>query len=71
MGAEAMPIARPRASRGLVVTSQGMASDVLPDMIDPYHNISAAVSGSLQVRSGWLQPSIPQASPIVNEPEYG
>jgi hypothetical protein len=54
MGAEAMPIARPRASRGLVVTSRGVAIDVVPDIIDPYHNISAAVSGSLQVRSGGL-----------------
>ena len=50
MGAEAMPIARPRASRGLAVTSQGVASDVVPDMIDPYHNISAASGGSLQAR---------------------
>jgi hypothetical protein len=48
MGAEAMPIARPRASRGLAVTSQGVASDVVPDMIGSYHSISAAASGRLR-----------------------
>jgi hypothetical protein len=48
MGAEAMPIARPRASRGLAVTSQGVASDVVPGMIGFYHSISAAASGRLR-----------------------
>ena len=51
MGAEAMPIARPRASRGLVVTSRGAASDVVLRMIGSYHSISAAVSGRAL---GWV-----------------
>ena len=50
MGVEAMPIVRPRASRGLVITSLGVNVNAVPDMIDPYINISAVASGSAMVR---------------------
>jgi len=49
MDAEATPIARPRASRGLEVTSKGTPKDGLLDIIDPYNSISAAVDGSLYI----------------------
>ena len=50
MGAEAMPIARPRASRGLAVTSLGVASNLVMHMIGSYHSISGAVRGRERAR---------------------